>query len=135
MDRFKAVRISAGPNLVTYDDAWRLTEASYAGGRQVSYDLNPLGNRLSVIEDGSVTPFVPNALNQYTSVAGTARTFDGNGNLTGDGQRVLLHDSENRLKAVTVQLSNGPVVVSYDHDAFGRRVTRWENGERPSRYT
>ncbi|MEL6216807.1 MAG: RHS repeat-associated core domain-containing protein, partial [Pseudomonadota bacterium] len=41
--------------------------------------------------------YATNGLNQYTSVAGAAYTYDANGNLTGDGQYTYLYDIENRL--------------------------------------
>ena len=118
-----------------YDDTWRLTQADHPDGRTVAYDLDPLGNRRSVTENGVTTPYLANALNQYTGVGGQARTFDANGNLESDGTRTFTHDSENRLISVTVSIAGTPTTVSYTYDAFGRRVTRSVDGVQLSRYT
>lgn len=120
-----------------YDDDWRLTEVDYpapgsGAGKKVTYNLDGVGNRTSVTDDGVTTTYVKNTLNQYPTVGGTARSHDLNGNVISDGVRTMVHDSENRLQSVTVA---GGAVVSYDYDAFGRRVTRWLNGLTPRRYT
>ena len=44
--------------------------------------------------------YVPDGLNRYSTVAGTAYGYDLNGNLTSDGTRTFTYDVENRLRTV-----------------------------------
>ena len=47
--------------------------------------------------------YASNGLNQYTSVTGTTLSYDGNGNLTSDGQgHSFIFDAENVLRTATV---------------------------------
>ena len=55
--------------------------------------------------------YVPNGLNQYASVAGTAFTHDDRGNLTSDGQSNYTYDLENRLTSVS---SGSTMTLAYD---------------------
>ncbi len=72
----------------------------------------------------STTGYVPNHLNQYSSVGGTAYTYDGNGNLQSDGVRTFAYDEENRLRT-----ANGAGnTVTYDYDPLGRRRAKTVNG-------
>jgi RHS repeat-associated protein len=68
--------------------------------------------------------YVPNKLNQYTSVNGVAQGHDDSGNLTsavinGSNQNYT-YDSENRL----IMAVNGGVTTSYEYDGLGRRVSK-----------
>lgn len=65
-----------------------------------------------------------NVLNQYTTVGGVVQSYDGNGNLTGDGTGTYGYDSENRLIAATV----GGISSTYAYDALGRRREKIVNG-------
>jgi RHS repeat-associated protein len=65
-----------------------------------------------------------NTLNQYASVTpagGTAQamSYDGNGNLTGDGAMNLAYDPENHLVLVS-----GSASATYAFDPLGRRQTK-----------
>ena len=72
-------------------------------------------------------------MNQYTTVGGTARTHDNNGNLTDDGTYLFGYDFQNRL----VQLKNKStkaVIATYRYDALGRRVEKAVSGGATTRY-
>jgi RHS repeat-associated protein len=77
--------------------------------------------------------YVPNALNQYNSVAGNAATYDFNGNLLtwypldGSGKQTYTYDSENRLATAAVN-GSGTAAISYDYDGLGRRSTKTISG-------
>ena len=101
----------------TYDNLYQLTGVT--GSQTHSYQYDPLGNRQ--LADG--TSYVPNNLNQYSSVGGTPYTYDLNGNLTGDGSKTYSYDVENRLTAVTAPGPN----VTYTYDGFGRRIKKQVN--------
>jgi len=79
-----------------------------------------VGNRSLV--DGS--PYVPNNLNQYSTVGGTTYSYDPNGNLTNDGTNTYTFDAENRL----VSASGPSLSATYTYDAFGRRISKTVNG-------
>lgn len=57
----------------------------------------------------STQNYVPNGLNQYTSVAGVSLSHDGRGNTTYDGTKSYTYDYSNRLTSAT-----GGVSLSYD---------------------
>jgi RHS repeat-associated protein len=66
-----------------------------------------------VIDAGGTSSYVTNALNQYTSVGGAAYAYDGNGNMTYDGDGMMYaYDPENRL--TTVNKIDGPLSPGCD---------------------
>jgi RHS repeat-associated protein len=67
--------------------------------------------------------YVSNSLNQYTSVGGVAHTYDGNGNLAGDGANSYAYDAESRLMSV-----NAGSLATYAFDAQGRLKSRTTPG-------
>ncbi|MEM9377547.1 MAG: RHS repeat-associated core domain-containing protein, partial [Pseudomonadota bacterium] len=77
-------------------------------------------------QDGA---YVANGLNQYTSVDGSAFSYDGNGNLTSDGSTVYAYDVENRLVSMTPP-GGGAVALKYDpygrlYEVTGAAATRF----------
>ena len=100
-----------------HDPLDQLVRARYdvAGGtpqRDVQYNFDEVGNRLSMDENGTVTPYSVNDLNQYTSVAGLALTYSTNGNLVGGPGFALTYDAQNRL--VQAAAATGTVTFAYD---------------------
>ena len=91
--------------------------------KEVSSDVDDASFLFDAATDAS-TSYVPNTLNQYETVAGTAYSYDGNGNLASDGANVYVHDAENRL----VQANNVSHVASYAYDAFARRAEKTVDG-------
>jgi len=69
------------------------------------------------------TGYVANALNQYTSVGAAALSYDGNGNLAGDGVWSYRYDPQNRLLSAS-KTAGGVVNIAYGYDAVGRRRSR-----------
>ncbi len=68
-----------------------------------------------------------NGLNQYTAAGAVSLTYDGNGNLTGDGTRTYTYDVENRL----VLTSTG---ATLRYDPLGRLWTSSAPGFETIRY-
>jgi RHS repeat-associated protein len=62
-----------------------------------------------------------NFLNQYTTVGSATYDYDDNGNLASDDTYTYEYDPENRL--LVIKLSGTPV-VTYGHDALGRRISK-----------
>jgi RHS repeat-associated protein len=114
----------------SYDAASQLTGITYSLGAStvgdLSYQYDGAGRRIQV--GGSLaTTGLPqtvasasyNAANELASWAGTAHSYDDNGNLTSDSQRTYTYDSRNRLKTIA-----GAATASFSYDAMGRRTDR-----------
>jgi len=114
-----------------YDDLGQLVAWQDPTGHRVEYQYDGLGNRVTVTEDGAVTDYTTNNLNQYTQVGGTTYTFDLDGNLVredradGSWTAYTYHD-ENRL--VATETSAGEL-WEYEYNALGHRNRVTENGE------
>ena len=85
----------------------------------IQYVLDALGNRNSVNEDGTTTPYSKNDINQYTQMGSTAIQYDSKGNLSHDGLHGYGYDLENNLVAV-----DGGTTATYAYDAMGRRISK-----------
>jgi len=59
--------------------------------------------------------YAVNGLNQYTSAGPASFSYDGNGNLTGDGSNAYIYDIENRLVS-----ASGASSASLRYDPLGR---------------
>ena len=117
-----------GEDIYTYDGIDRVANVSYSiGDRVVDYVLDAVGNRTSMNDDGVVTTYTRNNLNQYTTVNGTSFTYDGNGSLTNDGVRVYGYDFLNRLTSVDT-ISPNSDHTSNEYDFAGRRIGQEING-------
>src|SRR5690606_32424306 len=69
----------------------------------------------SNLADGLTRNYSINGLNQYTSVGGTAHSYDANGNLTSDGATNFVYDAENRLVS-----ASGAKNATLTYDPLGR---------------
>ena len=111
----------ANEQVYDYDSVYRLTFVDYNDGNDMSFHYDALGNRRRTINGGTVQ-YQTNSLNQYTSVGGTACTYDDNGNLAFDGRFRYYYDCENRL--IDVNDAGDARVASYAYDYLGRRISR-----------
>ena len=117
---------SAGVPPVTdaysYDTVDQVTGVAYGSGRTVSYDYDPVGNRATVTESGTSTPYTANALNQYTAIDGlSAPAYDANGNLTS-----IQHPGSSNVAAYTYDVYGMPAItgtsgLSLPVSGFGNR--------------
>ena len=111
-----------------YDDLGQLTAWTAPDGRHVEYDYDALGNRITVTDNGSVTNYSANNMNQYTQVGDTTYQFDADGNLIQKiapaGMTTYTYNHENRLVAVSSPEGNW----TYIYDAFGNRIRVVDNG-------
>jgi RHS repeat-associated protein len=76
--------------------------------------------------------YIPNSLNEYSSVGGNSATSDVNGSLRTLTSSVTAattysYDSENRLVSIATNGSATPS-ITYDYDALGRRASKTVNG-------
>ena len=108
----------------TYDDLDRLIGVE---GRNVSqafeYDAN--GNRIKArFGSGTYANRIHSASNRMTRTTGPTpaktNTYDGAGNLTGDGSAKYTYGTSGRLAAV----ASAGVTTSYTYNGFGERVAK-----------
>jgi YD repeat-containing protein len=123
------------PTRVTFDPAPAVTPPSSAASVTFAHTYNRANQRSSQTTTDntwwsypSATPssvsYTADALNRYTAVGAVTPTYDGNGNLTGDGTFTLGYDAENRLTSA----SGAGNSASYAYDAQGRRKSKAVNG-------
>lgn len=112
-----------------YDPLGQLTRVEYGDGRVVHYVYDAAGNRTGVADNGVPTAYVPNTLNQYTTVGGAPYLYDADGNLTNKTESgvttTYTYDAENRLIGVATPTDSW----IYDYDSFGNRIASTHNGQ------
>ena len=126
------------PNLVTidygYDDANEITSLTYkrsgATLQALAYGYDAAGRRTNMSGTAARINLPPalasatyDANNRLANWAGTAQTYDFNGNLTNDGVNTYTWDARDRLTAVA-----GSVPITMVNDAFNRRAGKTQSG-------
>ena len=118
-----------------YDKIYRLTaykEGTLVGGdipsplTKTQYSYDGVGNRTTTDEDGTITTYAVNTVNEYTSIVNggvMVSVNDDNGNLIDDGMYTFTYDYENRLLRVTKKEGN-LLIAEYNFDPFGRRIEK-----------
>jgi RHS repeat-associated protein len=117
-----------GTHNYDYDPTYQLTDVSYPDGRKVGYAFDPVGNRTGVNDNGNVTGYATNALDQYTQAGSETFGYDGNGNLTaraGGNVTSYAWDEDDHLIGVN---RNG-VAIGYHYDHQGRLAAKAINGQ------
>ncbi|HZF17535.1 MAG TPA: RHS repeat-associated core domain-containing protein [Steroidobacteraceae bacterium] len=96
-------------------------------GRNHSSQITSLaasdGAFLSRPASTTTSAYVPNKLNQYSTVGGVAQGYDANANLTSDGTFTFEYDEENRLRSAT----GAGTTAAYEYDPVGRRRAKVVN--------
>ena len=119
-----------------YDYANQLTSAVYNADnvqtpnptnydRSVSYTCDAL-NRTSMNDNGAVTNYTPNGLNQLTAVTGMASTYDQNFNQKKINGWVYTYDAARRVGDATNSTTGHSIQFSYD--GLNRCVKRVTDG-------
>jgi len=98
------------------------------GDQSLSYEYDPLGNRIRTVAGGETAEYVTNEMNQYEAAGNTTYEYDNDGNLTRRispaGTTTYTYDIENRL----VRVETGTDTWEYVYDALGNRVASIHNG-------
>ena len=119
-----------------YDNANQLSSAVYNADnvrtpnptnydRSVTYTCDAL-NRTSMNDNGTVTNYTPNGLNQLTAVTGMQSTYDPNFNQKKLGGWVYTYDAARRITAANNNSSGQS--VSFFYDGLNRCVKRVTDG-------
>jgi RHS repeat-associated protein len=108
----------------TYDNLYRLTNATYSTGEVFTYTYDPAGNRTTQTTLAGTTVYTYDAANRLTQVDGQSYTWDNNGNLLSDGSRTFTYDTENRLTSVV----SGAVTTTFEYNGDGDRYAQTVNG-------
>ncbi len=114
-----------------YDALYRLCKEVITEGDMIttiSYTYDAVGNRLTKTENGQLTTYLYNELNQLVSENDIIYTYDENGNLIsqeGSGQKAnYTYDVFNRLIRATVQSGQDVVIEEYRYDWAGNRIAK-----------
>lgn len=89
--------------------------------RMQTFRYDALGNRISVQEDGKMTNYAVNNVNEYTEIRGELTftpQYDANGNMVKDEAHTYRYDYNNKL----VQVDEN--TATYTYDALGRRISK-----------
>jgi len=125
--RTQRVDSSALTNDFGYNSRSELIEA-LMGTNNFSYRYDPIGNRTMATNNGAVTEYLANSLNQYFVLSNQqsqiSPAYDLDGNLTNDGRFTFAWDAENRMTGA----SNEAVVANYSYDYMSRRYRKIVNG-------
>jgi len=119
-----------GTHKYTYDDIYQLTAVEYPDSNRVEYSFDPVGNRISVSENGIVTNYTTNQLDQYTQVGSETLEYDLNGNLVrrvSNGQITTYQwDEDNRL----IGVDKNEIHIDYHYDHQGRLIAKTIDGQK-----
>ena len=127
----KSINIPAGSEKYSYSADYKLTNFKrgvLVGNEipspttQTQYNLDKIGNRISISNDGNTTNYTVNPVNAYTSITDSQTVnpaYDANGNTLNDGTHSYSYDYENKLVSV-----DGGTTAAYKYDALGRRVSK-----------
>ncbi len=91
---------------------------------KVRYYYDAVGNRIQVAEDGAITRYAVNELNQYIIVGEFHPTYDEKGNLSSMGDWLYTYDFMGRL----VEATDGRITARFFYDSRNRCVARDYNG-------
>ena len=131
-------RTSGSSSAVGYDPADRMTSLAHAftpstGNQTWGYSYTPASQLTTTTSTNSVFDWNPAAagavntvadgLDRNATVAGVGQAYDAFGNLTSDGTRHFIYDTENRLLT-----ESGPVTLALSYDPMGRLQQSVING-------
>lgn len=103
-----------------YDAISQITSFS-RGPISESWEYDLLGNRVKSLANGVTTNYQSNNVNAYTSISGGINIlpqYDGNGNMTSDGEHQYQYDQNNHI------ITTSDMNMTYKYDALGRRIAK-----------
>ncbi|MEI7881517.1 MAG: RHS repeat-associated core domain-containing protein, partial [bacterium] len=125
--RTQRVDSSSLTNDFGYNSRSELIEA-LMGTNNYAYRYDPIGNRTVATNNGAVTEYQANALNQYSQITNNhspiTPAYDLDGNMTAYHGWAFAWDAENRMTGA----SNESAVANYSYDYMSRRYRKIVNG-------
>lgn len=117
-----------GTTQYLYDALGQLKSVALPGGRTITYEYDPTGNRIRAVDSGVTTNSTVNILNETLTAGATTYTYDTDGNLAtktdAGGTTTYAYDFENRLISVT----SSSDTWLYGYDIRGNRTSVTHNG-------
>ncbi len=101
-----------------------MTGTTYPNADTQSYTYDPMGNRLTKVNNGVTTSYTYDNADQMTAAGGVTFGYDNNGNQTGRGADTFGYNAENRLTSTNL----GGVAGSYAYNGDGLRMSRTIGG-------
>ena len=106
------------------DQVW--TGSPQNASRTVGYNYRPdTLNRQSMNDNGAVSNYTADAMNQYTAITGQGIHYDGNFNIWYLNGGYVYYDADKRVTSVWV---GGSEWMHFTYDGLGRCVRRMEMG-------
>ncbi len=116
----------SGKSAYAYDEANRVTSASYWDGTSQTYTYDAAGNRASLVAGGNTTTYSYDAAGRMMAAGATPYTYDNDGNRTaaGSGKSAITYtyDQADRLLS-----SGGTTSATYTYSDDGLRLTKTVN--------
>ena len=120
----------AGTFTYGYDAIGELTSVQTPAGDRITYQYDPDGNLVAIVDGGTTSVYTTNDLDEYTQGGSTIYQYDANGDLvfSTDGTGTTTY-SYNVLGQLTSEVTSSGVVTSYTYDALGYLVSETQNGQ------
>ena len=122
---FEAYEYDAANQVTNVDSLVEGISTSQTSTKDVKFTYDELGNRINVSENGEVSEYTTNNLNQYTTIADGPAKYDRDGNLTWLTGWNYRYDVLGRL----IEASNNSVTARFYYDSRNRVVAREYNDE------
>ena len=106
--------------MLGYDALYRLNAVTYPNADTQGYTYDPMGNRLTKVNNSVTTNYTNDDADQMTAAGGVAYGYDNNGNQTSRGADTFSYNAENRLTATNLTGTAG----SYAYNGDGLRTSR-----------
>ena len=118
-----------GIHQYTYDAIHQVTKVEYPDEKEVQYQFDKVGSRVKVIEDGQITTYTCNNLDQYSKVGDQTFDYDSNGNLI-----QKQHTSETieyfwNVDNKLIGVNKNGIQINYQYDQQGRLISKTMGGK------
>ncbi len=116
-----------------YDKLYRLIKVTYPFDGNVSYNYDPMGNRIKMITNSngsySIINYTYDAADQLLSAGDTIYTYDNNGNLIKINRNpgIIIsysYDNSNRLINISTAFGSKRDLYNFKYDGDGNRISK-----------
>jgi RHS repeat-associated protein len=124
-----SVTTKSGTTIYGYDATGQLIQVTLPDHRTISYQYDAAGNRIAVNDNGIITKYTTNDLNEYTQVGATQNTYDGDGNLISSTDSTGTTSLRYNLLHQLISVISSQGTWTYQYDALGNRIAVTQNGQ------